>query len=102
MCEMPPELSLKATGVLGVAAAPVARVRPLYGWEIEEARRVFSDKLSYDRIRIHEGAGWTDAPRAVGSSRGATPAFSMAARLEAYSSRQSIPFMRVLYQAIAW
>ena len=37
------------------------RVRPLYAWEITEARQVFGDSLRYDRIRIHECATWADA-----------------------------------------
>ena len=30
------------------------RVRPLYRWEILEARKVFADRLDYDQVRIHE------------------------------------------------
>ena len=37
------------------------RVRPLYDWEIAEARKVFGDSLHYGRIRIHECATWADA-----------------------------------------
>jgi len=37
------------------------RVRPLYAWEIAEARNVFGDSLRYDHIRIHECSTWTDA-----------------------------------------
>ncbi len=37
------------------------RVRPMYGWEIAQAREVFGDSLSYDRVRIHECSTWTDA-----------------------------------------
>lgn len=32
--------------------------RPLYTWEIQEARRVFGNQLHYERIRIHECAAW--------------------------------------------
>jgi len=28
--------------------------RPLYAWEIGEARRVFGDGLEYNRVRVHE------------------------------------------------
>jgi len=37
------------------------RVRPLYEFEIEEARLVFADRLPYERIRVHEFARWPDA-----------------------------------------
>ena len=37
------------------------RVRPLYDWEIAEARRVFGDSLRYGSVRIHECSTWTDA-----------------------------------------
>lgn len=37
------------------------RTRRLYEWEIQEARRVFGDRVPYARVRIHENARWTDA-----------------------------------------
>ncbi len=37
------------------------RVRPLYDWEVAEARKVFGDSLRYARVRIHECSTWTDA-----------------------------------------
>ena len=37
------------------------RVRPLFDWEIAEARKVFGDSLRYDLVWIHEGFTWTDA-----------------------------------------
>lgn len=44
------------------ASSPNQRVvRPLYSFEIEEARTVFGPRLNYDRVRVHEGAAWTDA-----------------------------------------
>ena len=36
------------------------RVRPLYDWEITEARQVFGDSLRYRQVRIHECSAWTD------------------------------------------
>ena len=36
------------------------RVRPLYDWEIEEARIVFADQLRYESVRVHECAAWPD------------------------------------------
>jgi hypothetical protein len=36
------------------------RVRPLYDWEIAEARKVFGDSLHYQSVRIHECSTWTD------------------------------------------
>jgi type VI secretion system secreted protein VgrG len=41
-------------------------VRPLYDWEIKEAREVFADSLNYDRVRVHECAGWPDAIHVLG------------------------------------
>jgi len=37
------------------------RVRPLYDWEIVEARKVFGDSLRYELVRVHECSTWTDA-----------------------------------------
>ncbi len=34
--------------------------RLLYDWEIEEAKIVFGSSLAYDRVRVHERAGWPD------------------------------------------
>jgi hypothetical protein len=46
-----------------MTSTPVDRpsVRPLYGWEIEEARKVFASALDYERVRIHENSTWTNA-----------------------------------------
>ncbi len=44
-----------------------ASVRPLYAWEIQEARRVFGNRIAYHRVRIHEGATWTDALNILGA-----------------------------------
>lgn len=35
-------------------------VRRLYGWEIEEARRVFGNSMQFGNIRIHECSSWTN------------------------------------------
>ncbi|HLF25934.1 MAG TPA: hypothetical protein VJG32_06335 [Anaerolineae bacterium] len=43
------------------ATTRLARVRPLHDYEIEEARRVFADRLNYARVRVHEYAPWPDA-----------------------------------------
>lgn len=42
-------------------------VRPLYAWEIHEARRVFGSQLRYERIRIHECAGWLESLDRLGA-----------------------------------
>ena len=42
------------------------RVRPLYDWEIAEARTVFGDRLQYERVRVHECATWTDLIDRIG------------------------------------
>lgn len=42
-------------------------VRPLYAWEIQEARRVFADRLVYDPIRIHECNLWPDRINQLGA-----------------------------------
>jgi hypothetical protein len=43
-------------------ADPCTRItRPLYDWEIQEAYRVFGDKIHYAPVRIHECAGWPDS-----------------------------------------
>jgi hypothetical protein len=38
----------------------------MYAWEIQEARRVFGSRLNYDKVRIHECAGWPDLIFKVG------------------------------------
>jgi hypothetical protein len=38
-----------------------ARVRPLYLWEIEEAHKVFADRLNYQRVHIHENMSLPDS-----------------------------------------
>lgn len=40
--------------------------RPLYLWEIEQARLVFGDQLDYRRIRIHECNPWPNRINQVG------------------------------------
>lgn len=40
--------------------------RPLRDWEIAEARLVFADSLDYARVRVHEGATWTDIANQLG------------------------------------
>ena len=34
--------------------------RNLYAWEVHEAWRVFSSRLDYEKVRVHECATWTD------------------------------------------
>lgn len=41
-------------------------VRPLYAWEITEARRVFANQLNYERIRLHECASWPNTINRIG------------------------------------
>jgi hypothetical protein len=41
-------------------------MRNLYPWEIAAARQVFGDHLAYDRVRIHEGATWTNWINSIG------------------------------------
>lgn len=41
--------------------------RPMYDWEIEEARRVFGDRLNYKEICIHEEAAWPDTVNRIGA-----------------------------------
>jgi hypothetical protein len=41
-------------------------VRPLYAWEIREARRVFADQLKYEAIQVHENAGWPETVNKIG------------------------------------
>jgi hypothetical protein len=48
-------------------------VRLLYVWEIQEAWRVFSNTLQYERIRIHECARWTNSINQFGSWLRRTP-----------------------------
>ena len=38
----------------------MGRVRSLYEWEKLEARKVFADRLDYDRVRIHEAVSFPD------------------------------------------
>jgi hypothetical protein len=42
------------------------RVRPLYDWEIAEARKVFGNSLRYEFVRVHECSTWTDAMDRLG------------------------------------
>jgi hypothetical protein len=42
-------------------------IRPLYAWEITEARRVFGDSLRYTLVRIHECVDWPNTINRVGT-----------------------------------
>jgi hypothetical protein len=42
-------------------------VRGLYAWEILEARRVFANRLDYERVRIHENVDWPNTINRLGS-----------------------------------
>jgi hypothetical protein len=42
-------------------------VRPLYAWEIREARRVFANQLTYERVRIHECNSLPDTINRIGT-----------------------------------
>lgn len=44
-----------------MAISQVSRKRPLYSWEVSEARRIFGDGLNYGQVCIHEGARWPSA-----------------------------------------
>jgi hypothetical protein len=41
-------------------------VRPLYAWEIHEARFVFGNQLQYEAVRIHENVSWPNAVNSIG------------------------------------
>jgi hypothetical protein len=43
------------------------RVRSLFAWEIQEARRVFKLALAYEKVRIHECTTWPNTIKRVGS-----------------------------------
>ncbi|MFC1878447.1 hypothetical protein ACFLZW_00900 [Chloroflexota bacterium] len=43
-----------------------ASVRPLYAWEIQEARIVFADGLRYQQVRIHENVKWPNRINRIG------------------------------------
>jgi hypothetical protein len=47
------------------ACKPISR--SLYAWEIEEVRRVFAGQLQYERIRVHECAGWPNRINRIGA-----------------------------------
>ncbi len=50
-------------------------VRPMYDWEIAEARKVFAGGLIYTHIRIHECTSWTNAMDRLGRKlKGMPPA----------------------------
>lgn len=36
------------------------RLRRLHPWEVAEARKVFGDSLNYEKVRLHEGAVFTN------------------------------------------
>jgi hypothetical protein len=46
----------------------------MYGWEIEEARKVFGDGLSYPPVRIHECHTWTNTMDRLGRKLKGMPA----------------------------
>ncbi len=45
---------------------PRPSARPLYAWEIQEARRVFAHQLNYERVRVHEFSTWPNAINRLG------------------------------------
>lgn len=51
---------------MGTAATCKASVRPLYAWEVEQARLVFNNSLQYERVRVHECTTWTNAIDRIG------------------------------------
>jgi hypothetical protein len=42
-------------------------VRPLFAWEIQEARRVFAGQLAYELVYVHEKAAWLNNLHKIGS-----------------------------------
>lgn len=49
-------------------------IRPLYAWEIQEAQRVFGNRIAYHRVRIHECVAWPDTIKQLGLKfQGAQP-----------------------------
>jgi hypothetical protein len=50
------------------------RVRSLYDWEIQEARRVFGSQLEYAAIRIHECVATPDKINRIGTRLKGLPA----------------------------
>ena len=56
-----------ATGENIVNAKRTHTFRPLYAWEVQEARRVFSNGLNYGAIRIHENASWPNTINKIGT-----------------------------------
>ena len=51
----------------GTKLKPKSSSRYLHAWEIAEARRVFNNQLSYERIRIHENVSWPDTVNKIGA-----------------------------------
>jgi len=47
--------------------------RPLFAWEIQEARRVFAGNMDYEIIRIHENAAWLNTLNRLGSGLNRIP-----------------------------
>ena len=47
--------------------SPRPSIRPLFAWEIQEARRVFGSRIAYHKVRIHENAAWTDTMNILGA-----------------------------------
>ncbi len=41
--------------------------RSMYSWEIQEARRVFANRLAYSPVRICECADWPNTIKRLGS-----------------------------------
>jgi hypothetical protein len=50
-----------------VSSETPTTVRPLFAWEIQEARRVFAGELNYEAVRIHENAAWLKSLHKIGS-----------------------------------
>lgn len=46
--------------------AVIKRVRGLYQWEIDEFSQIFGNSLNYLKVRVHEGATWTDSMDRIG------------------------------------
>jgi hypothetical protein len=51
--------------VLAATCSPT--IRPLYAWEIQEARRVFANRLLYDHVRVHECVDWPNLINRLGT-----------------------------------
>lgn len=45
-----------------MASKATSTRRPLSAWEIQEARRIFGNRVNYDLVRVHENAAWPNIP----------------------------------------